>query len=187
MEKAGILWTTGILHGDVISAISFHTGGAWVPYMSSQWSQLDHRIKSSPYSSWEFAFWVIHYVNGPGRLDNLQKLNFLTKDGTWHDFLEWKTDCDRYARVQMDIHMDEAKTSARMRDMEDVLMDDMLEIGPVARVEAALHLEAPGKVVEKYSSSAGDVLRGMPEFINHSPKLNAYLEMPNAARQFLPR
>lgn len=186
MPKDGILWTTGILAGDLRRACLFHTGHVWAPVITNTWKQLAMKILASPYSVWEYFFWLVHYSRGPNRFDVLQMTNTVCGEDSWYKFLVWKEDANRFARVQMELHVDEAKTSSRIRPLVDVLLDPDLEIGPVARVELALHTDDYQQVLLAYAQEAGDVLRGMPEFIEHSPMLKKYLENPDAARQFLP-
>lgn len=186
MKKDGILYRTGILAGDLWTVLSFYSGKDFVPYRTPEWVSLSKTIDSSPFSFWEYFFWLIHYYEGPNELGLIVQKNMVCSPKLWKEFLEWKEDADRFARLQMEIHIDEARTSARLRSIEDVLLDRAVEIGPVARVEVALMLKDPMPVIQVYALSAGDVLRGLPEFIDHAPRLREYLEDPNAARQFLP-
>lgn len=187
MKKDGVLWRTGILAGDLKQVCRFFSGKVWEPAtIDVIWYKLINRINDSEYSLWEYFFWLIHYYKGPNSQDLIRYKNMICKDEFWKEFVEWKADADRFARVQMEIHIDEARVSSRIRSKQDVLLDDTLEIGPVARIELALGLDDPDPVIQKFSCYAGDVLRGMPEFINHAPLLREYLEKPNAARQFLP-
>lgn len=186
MPKDGILWTTGILRGDFQDVCRFYSGDTWCPPMQNQWLDLSKRINASKFSFWEYYFWLVHFYKEANRPDLIKMRNMVCSSLLWSEFLQWKADADRYARIQMSIHVDEAKASSRLRPLKEVLMDTDIEVGPVARVEIGLRLDDPSPIVHAFSHPAGDVLRGMPEFINYAPALSKYLETPNAARQFLP-
>ena len=147
---------------------------------------MTNRVEGAGYSLWEYFFWLIHYYKEPEQYDIILMKNLVCSDKLWEPFLEWKADARRFARVQMEIHTEEAQVSSRLRPLPDVLLDPNIAIGPVARVEIALQTEDPQPVIEAYAAAAGDVLRGMPEFIEFAPELKKYLEMPNVPRQFLP-
>jgi len=69
----------------------------------------------------------------------------------------------------------------------EILMDRTMEIGPVARVEAALELSIypdaePDEVLRMFGIKAGEVLMGIPEMLEFAPLLKKSLEEGDVAR-----
>jgi hypothetical protein len=189
MTKDGLLWRTGILHGDIPTAMAYYRGqsGCYLSdHPSPVWAEVSRSLDEHGYSAYEYLFWAIHYMEGPFNYAVLVRKNQLLSRHTLASFLDWKDDAVRFAQLQMHIHIDKAKVESLITPLQDVLLDPSREIGPVARIEIALNSDDVDSdiILKHFSYKAGDVLRGFPEFLGFAPKLSAYMEEPDATRQF---
>jgi hypothetical protein len=190
MPKDGLLWRTGILRGSLGEARAFYSGRE-IPLshqVSDAWLQLELRIGVAGYSPYEYLFWVVNYMEKPFHLSLLLEKNRVCSMAAWDAFKEWKADANRFARIQMRLHIDQVMGESRIIPMQELLLNPDTPIGPVARVELALqHDEVDAEaVLKEYRYKAFCVLRGMPEFLEYAPCLKNYLEGLDASRFLFP-
>ena len=85
----------GALSDDLPEAISVLTGEQFWPNMRDErWRELVARIDGSPYTAFEYVYYVAHHedVNGLTGSHNLVKKNFVCHENTWDRFLEFKNE-----------------------------------------------------------------------------------------------
>ena len=154
---------------------------------NSRWSPADRKVTASPYSGYELLFFVVHYYKAPFSYEHLGMPSLVGSDGVWTAFQEFKANAREKARHLMRIHRGVLQDASGIRPAMEILMDRTMEIGPVARVEAALELSIypdaePDEVLRMFGIKAGEILMGIPEMLEFAPLLKKSLEEGDVAR-----
>jgi len=158
---------------------------------TSRWLTANTKVEASPYSGYELLFFVVHYYKDPFSYEYLGMPELVGSEGVWTAFQEFKTNARERARHIMRIHRVVLQDASGIRPAMEVLLDRTMEIGPVARIEAALELSIypdaePDEVLKMFGIKAGEILMGMPEMLTFAPLLKKRLEEGNAARSLFP-
>jgi hypothetical protein len=158
---------------------------------TTRWATADNKVKASPYSGYELLFFVVHYYKAPFSYEHLGMPELVGSEGVWTAFQKFKADARERARHIMRIHRGVLQDTSGTRPAMEILMDPTMEIGPVARVEAALELSIypdaePDEVLRTFGIKAGEVLMGIPEMLEFAPLLKKSLEEGDVARSLFP-
>ena len=166
-------WTSEI---ELQEAIALQTGVQFHPNMEdAHWRELAARIQSSPYTPFEYVYYVAHHeeVSGLTGSHNLIKKNFVCHESTWDRFLDFKSDREYDVSLAARLQFDQAEmyVNSYMPKMR-ILTERFAELNSLIRIELALQWkdEIDSQVViDLYYDEAELQLRGNPEYAPYVP------------------
>jgi hypothetical protein len=164
---AGILSKSDASAPLVAEALRFYTGGvlrAWSP----RHRQLEARLAEGGFTAYEFFHYIIHHRSGPSRFEHLRRINLITGDAVWREFLEWKA--ERLASVLCDAALQYQEVE-RAREIcgatEQAAHSTFITANALIRLETVLRWDLPlAPALTRYLASATELAIGAPEWLH---------------------
>ena len=143
-------------------------------------------LQNNGISGFEYIYWVIHFAFGQTcRYGDLIKVRAWTSEKWREPFLLYRNRRGGETKKTTRIQYEEALRLLKWLG-PGVLLERQHELGALIRIEMAFrqHELDPGydpmPVLKRFGSTAGQVLRGCPEFLLYVPALSAAMEADNA-------
>jgi hypothetical protein len=152
--------------------------GKPVTLRADLWGGLRKRLKESPYTAFEFCFFVAHRKGLTAAWDRLYWSNHMCSATLWEEFKDWKE--KRLEQIRSVVSQQNRAMTCYLNNgftAEELLLGTRLNMNPLVLLENALRLchdERLEKAVRDnfiltHTSAAVDLAVGNPEYLHFCP------------------
>jgi len=162
-------------------AVRYFTGSSSVKLDDGAWPLLWARLRKSPYSAYEFCYYVVHRRH-PGKegpeWHTLTWPNVMVSLDVWEDFMKWKT--NRLTTIRLLVRQQNAALRCYLKNdfaADELLEGGRLDMSALVRLENALWLNQTAKLsseslerlLKKHIAAAVETAVGNPEYLHFTP------------------